>query len=419
MKGNYEYSWQEAMAGATIEPSEALWDNIASNLDKERGRNYWVTLLMIAATVTMAFALPLTMGRLDYDSRPTHDLQIGQTTEPSEQITNNKPQIANNTETPIDNKQLGVDNKQLSELLTNKNQLTNNSQNTTDNYQFATNNSQATINTKSVSTQRVTDLQNLGNAQLAPIESYYMVPYFMPVKNDDFSNTNLLASLNMGTGSVSNTTGSPKLEALFAQNDQSPDVSGFKSYDNRSEEAGTAYYLGGGVEFPLGKRWRLLTGLGYRAQHAQGTSNIVSENGNNYQPLGAYAPITSGTAFLSESYSYSATNSYLSIPVAFKYPFIQKRVMLRAGLGVSSDLMLSHRISSDAYGSASYSPKSQEYKTFLLGGIATLDISYNLNKQYAIAFETGYRRGITAMDKNKEYYPSSFTVGIILFYKIK
>ena len=429
MKGTYEHSWQEAMAGATMEPSEAIWENIASNLDSERGHNYWVTLLMIAATVTMAFALPLTMGNLDYQARPDQYYQITQSTEtqPKEKVadnkmnagnelsgntaTTNKAQSSNSTQNPISNYQFINNQSAITSRATNKEQLAE------DNSKVLTS---ETSNLAIASTRKNIDFSYLNEgSSLSEIKSYYMVPYFMPVKKDDFSNTNLLASLNMGTGSVSNTTGSSKIEALFAQNDQSPDVSGFKNNVSRSEESGTTYYLGGGVEFPLGKKWSLLTGIGYRAQHAQGTTNIVLENGTNYQPLGAYAPITSGTAFLSETYSYSATNSYLSVPVAFKYPFIQKRVMLRAGLGISSDLMLSYRITSEAYGSASYSPKSQEYKTFLLGGIATIDISYNLNKQYAIAFETGYRRGLTSMDENKEYYPSSFTVGIILFYKIK
>ena len=56
MRGLYEQQWQEAMAGAAIQPSEGLWDNIAASLDNERGRNHWVTILLIAATVTVAFA---------------------------------------------------------------------------------------------------------------------------------------------------------------------------------------------------------------------------------------------------------------------------------------------------------------------------------------------------------------------------
>jgi hypothetical protein len=60
-----------------------------------------------------------------------------------------------------------------------------------------------------------------------------------------------------------------------------------------------------------------------------------------------------------------------------------------------------------------------EYKTVVLAGLINLDLSYSLNNQYAIALETGWRKGITSIDERKDYYPSSFTVGLILFYKIR
>ncbi len=70
MKGLYEQHWKQAVGGARIEPSEALWNNIASKLDKERGANYWVTLLMIAATITIAFSFPLTIGNSAFEALP-------------------------------------------------------------------------------------------------------------------------------------------------------------------------------------------------------------------------------------------------------------------------------------------------------------------------------------------------------------
>ena len=444
MNGTYEHSWQEAMAGATIEPSEALWNNIASSMDTDRGRNYWVTLLLIAATISIAFAIPLSMGTLDYNAQPNHNIQIGQATEPTDQIINNKNQVTNNassqsptnqnTITPITNEQLAISNKQLKELSKDKNQVTNNAssqsptnQNTLTpiaNEQLATNNKQlnestANKNQNAVNAQTIIaktqfadnptannqilatnslkqteangsiELSRLGTTRLSEIESYYFVPYFMPIEKDKFKGTNLLASLNMGTGSVSNNPpGGSFAEALFA-NDQTPNLNDVnKNTTERSENPGTAYYIGAGVEFPLGKKWSLLTGLGYRAQHAMGTSDLIFESEGVEKPLGAYAPIVAGTSFLSNSYEYSVTNSYLSVPVAFKYPFINKRVMLRGGLGVSTDFMLSHKISSEAYGNASYSPEEQNYQRLLLGGVATIDLSYSLNNQYSIAFET-------------------------------
>ena len=79
MRGLYEQQWQEAMSGATIHPSEDLWNNIASSLDKESGRHNWVTILLIAATVTMAFAFPLTIGNSSLHIRNKSHLMHGYT----------------------------------------------------------------------------------------------------------------------------------------------------------------------------------------------------------------------------------------------------------------------------------------------------------------------------------------------------
>jgi hypothetical protein len=81
--------------------------------------------------------------------------------------------------------------------------------------------------------------------------------------------------------------------------------------------------------------------------------------------------------------------------------------------------MISHVVNSEAYGKANYNPASMDYRTVVLGGLINLDISYSLSSQYSVALETGWRKGFTAIDVSKDYYPSSFTLGLILFYKIK
>lgn len=455
MKSNYEHTWQEAMAGATIEPSEALWNNITSKLDSERGRNYWVTLLLIAATVTLAFAVPLTIGTSTYEARPDQHFRITQRTETptiDNEISNSDKQYLNdsapkhqNTKTQISNEQLAIGNEQS----TNSNeQYQNNSvpkhQNTYNNEQLIMGNGQSpnssvakNQNTKTPTnnntleqkpnsqTLLATDYKGLlifntlGNTQLAEIESYYMVPYFLPVKKEKALDNSLLASLNMGTGNVSTKSGLLDLKSEQAYDNITGDPHANRNDLTRSQNAGTAYYVGGGVEIPIGKRWSFLASLGYRLQVADGQNNIVMEENGSYKPLGIYAPLTSGTAFLSNSYSYTVSNQYLSIPITFKYPFINRRFKLRGGFGVTTDLMLAHKVSSDSYGSASYKPAKQGYRPMQFAGVINFDVSYSLTNQYAVAFETGYRRGFTTIDEEREFYPSSFSAGIILFYKIK
>ena len=223
----------------------------------------------------------------------------------------------------------------------------------------------------------------------------------------------------MGTGSLSagNGFGGLNFESADAAYMTSDIGNGFT--DNRTENPGSTYYFGLGAELPIGKRWSFLAGVGYLAQNASGASNIILDAGHGNQPLGAYDPIVPGTIFLSESYSYSVTNGYINVPLTFKYPIVNRKIKFRVGMGVSTDFMISHVLDSDAYGKASYDPASMDYKTVVLSGLVNFDLSYSLNNHYSVALETGLRKGITAIDNNKDYYPSSFTVGLVLFYKIR
>ena len=229
----------------------------------------------------------------------------------------------------------------------------------------------------------------------------------------------MLASLNMGTGSLSANNGFGGFGLQSADLAEAPGGLNSSFSDDRVENPGSTYYFGAGIEMPIGKRWSILAGLGYLAQNASGTSNIVLDVGSGNQPLGAYDPIIPGTIFLSESYNYSVTNSYINVPVTFKYPFINRKIKFRGGIGISTDFMISHVVNSEAYGKANYNPASMDYRTVVLGGLINLDISYSLSRQYSVALETGWRKGFTAIDVSKDYYPSSFTLGLILFYKIK
>lgn len=428
MRGLYEQQWQEAMSGATIQPSDDLWNNIASSLDKDSGRHNWVTILLIAATVTVAFAFPLTIGNSSLQIRESLEPSIAQeegsnvSSERSDSGANDFVQKKENelvTTNSVDNNSQDVtikDNnaKQNEGLLTRitEKEESVKSLDSTNKLAYGS----ETIALSSSSTigygMEVFDLNN--SIIVADINDYYFIPYYLPSGNPP--NRNLLASLNMGTGSLNASNGFSTQNADFAE--AATDFNSSFS-DDRVENSGTTYYFGAGVELPIGKRWSFLAGLGYLAQKASGTSNIVLDAGNGYQPLGAYDPIVPGTIFLSESYNYSVTNSYINVPLTFKYPFVNRKIKFRGGIGVSTDFMISHTINSDTYGKASYSPASMEYKTVVLAGLINLDLSYSLNNQYAIALETGWRKGITSIDESKDYYPSSFTVGLILFYKIR
>jgi opacity protein-like surface antigen len=419
MRSLYEQKWNDAVKGAKIEPSETLWNNIASKLDNQKGRNYWVTLLMIAATITIAFSFPLTIGDSANSSRPDTNLHIAQSMNVEADNSVYDQSVIKNTNSPPlainapikgvtgdeeKNTTFNVDDKNYSSTITNEIIKSNSN---LANYQY--------LSQKIVVPQFDWDT----HFELADINNHYLIPYFMPILKED--NNNLLASINMGTGNSSSGNGilTNKTAESAKAFGLSNDSNGFSDSATKNESKGTTLYLSAGIELPVGNRFSLLAGIGYLAQKMEGNNNVVLDNGDTYQPLGIYDPIMYNSVFLSSSYSYLATNNYISLPISIKYPIINRKLKFRVGAGVSTDFMLSHVINSDAYGKASYKPSEVAYEPVVLSGLVNLDLSYYLSNQYSVALETGIRKGITPIDKNKELYPSSFTIGIVLFYKIR
>ena len=418
MRGYYEKQWQDALAGASIQPSDKLWPNIEKSMSNNNGNRMWLTILLIAATVTLAFAFPLTIGNSSFEARPETYQNLSQVEVKDFESTNLDKSNITSSAAINDNKAIhnitgSTNNTELKQINPNNTLASNKKANS-----LILDNAQSEIMTANSEAYGLSAVDLGINEPTNLIDSYYLIPYYISsvkIKRD------LLASLNMGTGSASAGSG----------------VSGFSAFENadmmaaaepiaelansvdRSEANGSTYYFGAGVELPVGNRWSLLTGLGYLTQTATGTSNIVLDNGSSYQPVGAFDPVLPGTVFLGKSYDYTVKNSYINIPLTLKYSVIDKKFKLRAGFGVSTDFMLSHNLNSEAYGSATYTPSSMDYKPIVLAGIINLDLSYSLNNRYSVALETGVRKGLTAIDESKEYYPSSFTVGLILFYKIQ
>ena len=414
MKGYYEKQWQEALDGARIQPSEALWGSIEKGLTNNNSNRTWMTILLIAATVTIAFAFPLTIGNSSFEARPDSYQYLSQ-------ANLNDTEIAVvegiNNESSGNPQNTSLNKVGAVTLASRSTQVS--SSNLSDDGDVSYSllaeghpNVIIDVNTKKYDLTSIDmKIEEPGNE----LEQHYLIPYYIPVGSIE---RDMLASINMGTGSASAGSGFSGLGSFESADMMAAEpLDNISSTDTRSEFNGSTYYIGAGVELPVGNKWSLLTGLGYLTQTANGTSNIVLENGGSYQPVGAYDPILPGTVFLSEAYDYTVNNRYINIPLTLKYSLINKKFKLRAGFGLSSDFMLSHNLKSESYGSANYSPSSMDYKPIVLAGLINFDISYNLNNRYSVALETGVRKGFTPIDESKEYYPSSFTVGLILFYK--
>ncbi len=412
MRGEYEQQWQDALAGARVEPPAGLWENITRHLNDDQGRNGWLTLLLIAATVTIAFAFPLTLGDASFAARPGARQEISQAPVPPatgpavvqpQAITSGRvgPPQRLATGQPVQAKKAVAGQAGREAGSRKKATVT-----------------PAKAAVVPVSGLGLADIDLQGHTRLASVDDYYLIPFYLPPAK---TARRMMVSANGGAGSLNNggglvAAGGPEAMDMVAGRG-SADFSVVAA--SRQENPGTTYYVGGGVALPLGKRWLLQTGIGFLLQRATGTSNLVFDAGKGYQPLSAYDPVVPGAVLLREPYEYRVTNNYLNVPLLVKYPIIDKKVKLRAGAGISADFMLAHTVSAEGFGTSNFKPSSLGYNPVVLAGLLNLDVSYDITNQYALAFETGWRRGFTAIDQTRTYYPASFTMGMVLFYQLR
>ena len=390
MNHSYERQWKEALAGATVLPTEEVWQQVAARLDRERGLHGWVTLLLVAATISVVFALPLTIGEATFNARPQLQQHL----------------TANRQQTP----EAVADEPQAATVVSAlpASQVDSRSGNTTGVYD---NNRIPTVPVLRYAAKNM----QIG-AQLQVVQPY-IAPWYIPAGKEGTYQSQLL--FNLGGGSNGG-------KGNFSVNDQLTDASLVEGdmlvtnagVDLREEKPGSTFYIGAGWEMPLGKKWSLQAGLGYLSRQSKGISNIIVQDGNLQLPVTTYDRIPEEAVYLTETYDYRVTNSYLVMPVVFKYPFVDRKVKFRGGVGLSADILLSHAATTREPGRYNYVPADFGYRPVALSGLLNLDVSYAVAENYAMAFETGWRQNLTNMMGYGELYPSSFTLGLLFYYRL-
>ena len=424
MKGDFENIWKDALDGASVTPSENLWKGIESAMDQKHGKTGWVTILLIAATVTIAFAFPLTIGNSSFELKPK-EYEIasqlpGQSSDTGEEPAIDLPTRDNN----LPSRNMAHD------YHISKNESSESSASAQARSQAIKSSGSQGITTElikeegkslltEVRAKRVISFYYFLKEPASALDSYYILPaYNKPTKTYD---GNLLAYGRLNSGRQTSSSGFESMDLLFSRTetmDASPaNDLGNNQYDNRSEEGGTAFYLGFGVEIPMSRRFRLTTGLGVQNQRLTGSSNVIDDNNGLELPLGIYDPIAPGAVFLNTNYDYVSSNQFISLPIAVKYIFVDKKVKFRGGVGLSPDFMLSHKIISEDYGTNSVKPSETYYNSFQLSGLFNFDVMFSLGSNYGLAVETGLRQGLRPIVTHGSDFATSFNLGVVLFYQ--
>lgn len=412
MRGEFENIWKDAFDEASVTPSEKVWQGIANKMDHGSGKRSWVTLLLVAATITMAFAFPLTVGNSEYDFKPQM-IEIADVNSQDKAVVeelvvtkdNSAETFAKTNDVSYSTTSAWEDNEivDVNELTREKNSEV---------YR------EPAITLVEAEPNGDYSYQELQQVPGSLLDEYYLIPAYKKPNNLD--SRSLLAYGNINSGRQSAISGLNSVEFLknTADFENGPNLSNDGSA-NRSEDGGATFYIGIGAELPVSKRINLSFGLGYQNQRLNGTSNtIYEENGLQY-PVGIYDPILPGTIFLTENYDYLSNNQFISIPVGAKYAIINKRVKLRLGLGVSPDFMISHKVSATNYVSRSTNISDTAYNPVQFTGLLNLDVLLPLRANYGLALETGLRQGMVPYVQSGSEYTTSFNFGVILFYQLK
>ncbi len=390
MNHSYERQWKEALAGATVLPTEEVWQQVAARLDRERGLHGWVTLLLVAATISVVFALPLTVGEATFNAQPQLQQQLTADNQQDPVFQAEEPQAAS-----------AASAWPATQVTTRPDDAAE------------------TFGAYSIPTLPV-QRYSVNNMQIATqpqVVQPYIAPWYVAAGKEKIRKSQLL--FNLGGGSNGG-------KGNFSVNDQLTDAGLVEGemlvtnsgIDLREEKPGSTFYIGAGWELPLGKKWSLQAGLGYLSRQSKGISNIIVEDGDLQLPVTTYDRIPEEAVYLTETYDYRVTNSYLVMPVVFKYPFVDRKVKFRGGVGLSADILLSHAATTREPGRYNYVPADFGYRPVALSGLLNLDVSYAVAENYAMAFETGWRQNLTNMMGYGELYPSSFTLGLLFYYRL-
>ncbi len=207
---------------------------------------------------------------------------------------------------------------------------------------------------------------------------------------------------------------------------------------------GISYNTGVQAEFAVSKRFSIQSGIQYTYNRSQieASQYIASVDNNAIQPvfyeLFNYETIarpTAGTFALADNKNVyeTAVNTadvkaldntyqYMGFPMRLIYRILNKKVKASVGTGVSADLFLRNRISSDvATIEAIEINRSQNsiYKNVSMSGLFSVKIDYSIGGKYSIYLEPTYRQAITSFTTSSTLgsYPSWWGIGTGVQYR--
>ena len=410
----YEQTWQEAFADASMMPSEKVWSGIEQELNGGKTLNSWLTVWLVAASVSLTMALPLSLGesQLPADYLELQALNDRQILQPAEENSVLKDAMeAPATQQPLV-AVLPVDRQSVVPVPSTPLDP------------------EESIKDEFMALSAIESVSGFNQLGVYGKSELKLPSYLYGLVNTEFivtpaklrSDRYLSANLGGGQGQMGS-----GLNLNMASEYASPGFdlsdrlqSGNEQLYGDYEDPRRILTVGAAYEIGIGRRGALQLGLGYMNSSANGASFKLYQSATDLAPLAYKDKISEGLVYTSELYDYRVTDHYLSLPVLYKYAFLQRKFTIRGGAGVGVDALLSHGVSSTEFGKSGYGASEIGLNPMWFSLLANLEFGYWITPEYLLSVESGVRNGFglgnAAQNQTNQ---SNYSFGLKFTYKLK
>lgn len=234
------------------------------------------------------------------------------------------------------------------------------------------------------------------------------------VKKDRSSGNSGWASVGFSAGSYNAGSASRDMYMLGSSFDSNNLSVGRVS----EESSGSVFQVEMNFGKKLAEKWFVQGGLGYMERNSQGTSNLISAQGNSVADM---ALAESRQVVVSEPYRLDNSMQLLTVPVQVGYILLDHKVGLRLLTGIANEVMIKYQIqdSDGNLGSQSIrAGESDEYNAYGMSALVTTEISYALADHYQVALFPQMRKSLMTLRETDGDLPVSLEIGFRVRYLI-
>ncbi len=161
---------------------------------------------------------------------------------------------------------------------------------------------------------------------------------------------------------------------------------------------GNSYTVGLTIGKRLARRWVIQGGVNYLSQSSRYTSEISSTSSysNNAQAFDQYHAIANpaSSVTITTPYQINSTLEFISVPVQAGYLIVDRRMGFQLNAGVAGDFFVRNSLQDRSGQLNTYTQSGgsdSPYRSVNWAGLISTELSYRLGRQYRVSFVPGVR----------------------------